>query len=411
MDGFFSKKETESKSRPGGKTLSCASCGLYKGVTSPKMQPHGKGKKGILIIGTAPGDTEDRRNRPWQSKAGRLLSQTLKTIGIPSALGIDLFEDCISVNAVNCKPPDNRKPNDYEIDCCRSIIVSKAIKHHSPSVIILLGPSAIKSFLGHRWQKDLGGIDKWRGWKIPDRDYKCWVLPTYHPEYVHYENRKELDVIWKQDLKSAVSLVDKPLPAIIKPEIQYITDLTILNEIKSSFAFDYETTGLKPHAKGHHIICASVAVNESKVYVFMMPEKKKKRKPFTDLLQNYVIGKMAHNMKFEDHWTRNRLKVEVEGWEWDSMLAAHVLDNRPLITGLKFQTYVHFGVVDYSSEIAPYLKGVKDKDANSLNRIEELLKKPGGEKMLLEYCALDSHYQYNLAQMQIKELNYDFLPF
>ena len=59
-EGFFTRKETESKTRPNGKTLSCTSCGLYKRVISPKMQPFGNFKKGIMNIGEAPGEIEDR---------------------------------------------------------------------------------------------------------------------------------------------------------------------------------------------------------------------------------------------------------------------------------------------------------------------------------------------------------------
>jgi len=405
MSGFFNKKETESKSRPGGKVLSCASCGLYKDAKSPKIKAYGKGKKGILIIGEAPGEVEDRKGLPWQGKTGRILRLTLKE------LGVDLFEDCSCINAVNCRPKDNRTPTDYEIDCCRAIMVSKAIKSFSPTVILLLGNAALKSFMAHRWQKDLGGIAKWRGWSIPDQDYKCWILPTFHPSYIEREKGKEVQTIWEQDLKTALELSKKPFPAFPTPDIQYITDLSILTHIKHSFAFDYETTGLKPHGIDHRIVCASVAVNPEKVYTFMLPKTKQERKPFTDLLQEYTIGKMAHNMKFEDAWTRNKLRVNVAGWDFDSMLAAHVLDNRKGVTGLKFQTYVTFGVVDYASEITPYLIAVDQKNGNSINRIDELLKKPGGERMLLKYCALDSHYQYNLAMKQIEELKYQFLPF
>ena len=45
MAGFFTKKETESKTRPDGKTYSCYSCGLYKNAKSAKMQPVGEFKK------------------------------------------------------------------------------------------------------------------------------------------------------------------------------------------------------------------------------------------------------------------------------------------------------------------------------------------------------------------------------
>ncbi|KKL17127.1 hypothetical protein LCGC14_2488660, partial [marine sediment metagenome] len=133
------------------------------------MEPYGNFKKKVMIIGEAPGAEEDRTGKPWQGKTGRLLQETLKEIGI------NLFEDCISVNAVNCAPPNNRTPTKKEIDCCRDIKVLKALAEHSPKKIILLGGVALTSFLGDRWKKKLGGITMWRGFAAPDQDYKAWV--------------------------------------------------------------------------------------------------------------------------------------------------------------------------------------------------------------------------------------------
>lgn len=138
----------------------------------------------------------------------------------------------------------------------------------------------------------------------------------------------------------------------------------------------------------------------------MMPKSRKDRQPFIDMLANPDIGKMAHNMKFEETWSAVRLRQPVKNWVWDSMQAAHILDNRPGVTGLKFLTYVHFGVVDYSSEVTPYLKSAS-KDGNAINRIYELLKKPGGQEKLLTYCGWDSIWQYRLSMLQMNEMNYE----
>ena len=47
--GFFSVEETKSKTRPSGnKAFSCASCGLYKDIKSPRMAPFGDFEKQII---------------------------------------------------------------------------------------------------------------------------------------------------------------------------------------------------------------------------------------------------------------------------------------------------------------------------------------------------------------------------
>jgi hypothetical protein len=323
-----------------------------------------------------------------------------------------LFEDCISVNAVNCRPPKNRAPKSMEIDCCREVILRHAYRTFKPHVIVPLGTVAMQSFLSPRWPSDLGGIAKWNGFVIPDRDYKAWVVPAHHPSFISHIDSREANTVWEQDLGVISDLIDIEVPRYFEPKIHYLDDLAELETLQNSaeIAFDYETTGLKAQSKGQRIVCASVAANDRDVYVFMMPETKAGRKPFVDLLTNRSIGKMAHNMKFEHSWTHHRLGVEVQNWQWDSMIAAHMLDNRAGVTGLKFQTYANFGIADYSSEITPYFKK-RAEDGSGLNGIYELLEEPGGKEKLLKYCALDSHYEYQLAKSQMRDLGYQYLPF
>ena len=399
MKGFFSSKETASTSRPNGKISSCVSCGLYRDCNSPKMKPYGNFKKGILNIGEAPTKSDDVAGKPFQGKTGQLLQRAYKK------LGIDLFEDCLNINSVLCATTDqknnNRPPTNQEIDDCRRNIL-QIIQEYKPHVIVLLGNSAIQSLIGHRWKKNLGGITKWRGFTIPDQDYNAWLCPTFPPLYIERSNDDGVEeVIWMQDLKQIVECVDKPLPVYDEPVIEVITDLSVFDKITSGWiAFDYESTGIRPHATGHRIICCAVADTDSHAFVFMMPQTRQERLPFVNLLVRSEVGKAAHNMSFEESWSEIRLGVSVENWIWDSMLAAHILDNRTGVTGLKFQTYVNFGVVDYSSEIQPYLEA-SDDCANSINTIQKLIATQSGRNQLLRYNGLDAIYERRLAGLQM----------
>ncbi len=403
MTGFFTKQETQSLSRPdGSRTYSCASCGLYKDAISPRMESFGNFRRGILNIGEAPGEVEDRKGKQWQGPVGRVLEHTYRK------LGIDLFEDCLNINAINCRPPDNRAPTDYEIACCRKRVL-QVIKQYDPQIIVLFGNSALECLIGYRQKGRDARITKWRGWRIPDREINAWLCPTFHPSFVERSKDRLPKTIWMQDLKRMLEMESTSFPgwADEKEYVEIIEDLSVLDHLPTNLIeIDYETTGLKPHTKGHRIICASVATGPKHAFAFMMPSTQKERRPFLNLLADPTTGKMAHHIKFEDTWSVVRLRQEVINWKWCSMQAAHVLDNRTGITGLKFQSYVHFGVDDYSEEITPFLMGDK-KNANSFNRILELVKKPGGKEKLLTYCGLDSIYGYKLAMIQQKEL----LPF
>ena len=115
QQGFFTKKETASVSRPDGKTYSCVSCGRYKNCISARMKPYGNFKKGILNIGECPSQFDDKAGSPFQDKAGKFLQRTYKK------LGVDLFEDCLNTTAVQCY--SDTEPTNYEIDCCRKRVL------------------------------------------------------------------------------------------------------------------------------------------------------------------------------------------------------------------------------------------------------------------------------------------------
>jgi DNA polymerase len=406
MRGFFSKETTQLK---GGEIrgFSCATCGLYKFALTPKMESYGNFKKGIMVIGEAPGEDEDRRGRPWQGKMGRVLQRKYEQ------LGIDLFEDCVSLNAVSCRPTDkkgaNRTPTSQEIACCRSKVL-QAIKKYQPKLIILQGATPTISLIGHRWKGDFKGISKWQGWTIPDREYNAWVCPTFHPSFIErQEEESEAEVIWTQDLKRALSKLDEPFPGfrneeeciIVSDDIEDVIQKMSLPGPTGMMAFDIEATGLKPYDKEkHRIACISFCNNLEFAYSIPFPTKVKHLRMLKELLEDPRIGKIAANMKYEDTWMNILQGIEVSPWKFDTMQASHILDNRPKINGLKFQAFIRYGVLGYEDEISPYLKA---PDSNSVNRIMELVNDPEGFRKLRIYNGIDSLLEYRLALDQMKE--------
>ena len=413
MTGFFTKQETHSESiQAKQKKLSCYSCGLYKGeIDSPKMQPTGNFKKGIMNIGEFTNSQDDNAGKPFQGRDHSVYE-------IYEKLGIDIEEDCININSVMCHTYDkktlkSRSPLPKEIDCCR-IHVLRYIEQYKPKLIVLFGKTALTSVIGELWKDSLDSIDKWRGFVIPDQRLQCWIAPVYSPSYVRIMAKEHINLIWEQDLKNALdTMLYTKFPIYKEPNITVLTDLKRLKEIQNhtTIAFDYETTGLKPHSEGHRIVCASVAVDEDNVFVFEMPKKALARKPFVDLMKNPYIKKMAHNIKFEDTWTLVKLKTRIKNWFWCSMQAAHILDNRQGVTGLKFQTYINFGVAGYNETVKSWIQGADQKNANSKNKMIEYMATPTGKKETLKYCALDSIFEYRLAMKQMYTIKDKTLPF
>jgi hypothetical protein len=213
------------------------------------------------------------------------------------------------------------------------------------------------------------------------------------------------ELIFEEDLKNAIGLLNRPLRRY-SDEKKSVTVLTDSPEIRMFlksvyknppllFAFDYETTGLKPHANGHHIVSCAISWGE-KTFAFMMDDDRH-ISLLSKILKDKRSGKIAANMKFEEIWSRFRLNgTKVENWVWDTMVCGHVLDHRPGITSLKFQSYVRYGLADYDSHIEPFLKA---PDSNSFNRIYELDKKD-----LLVYNGIDGLMEYRVAMDQMREM-------
>lgn len=393
--GFFQIPKSSSRI-PRSRIPRCGECGLYKSCQHPKMKLTGRGQRGILIVAEAPGAIEDEKGIQLVGPAGIHLRKMMKGIGL------DLDRDCWKTNAVVCRPPKNQTPTDMQIQACRPNLY-QAIEKHQPKVIVLMGMSAIKSLLGPMWGSDMGSMGRWIGWNIPSPKPNAWIVPTYHPSYLIRMKDPVLDRMVTQHLKAAVRRSkDHPNPVgtyedcihIIRDSRKASRWIQERMNPKFPIAFDYETNSLKPEGERTEIVTCSVAISGSQVVAF--PWQGKVVETMSHLLRSGT-PKIASNLKFEDRWTHAKLGHGVRGWLWDTMLASHVLDNRPGITSIKFQAFVQLGVLPYDTHIAPYLKS---RSGSSLNRIREL-----DMKDLLYYNAMDSLLEYLIAQKQMKVLS------
>ena len=410
--GFFSKAETQTSGGLPGRR-GCGACGLWRECKNPKLAASGEGQKRILIVGEASSKAEDERGLT------SVLPNLRKHL---RDMGINVERDCRKINAVACRTPDNRDPSDSEIEACRQRVLDE-IKENPPKLILVLGNAAIKSIIGNYWRNDLHGVERWRGWTIPDRNYRAWICPTFHPAYVERMSGGDrpdnpvVDLIFRQDLERAIGCLDKKLPRY-RDEASQIeildyagakAELVKVMELKNPFLFshDYETTGLKPHAAGHRVVSASFCTTDNRAFAFQVPEQDDKAlfQLWRGIMANPAIPKAAHHAKFEDNWTNVFFKTEVNGWAWDSMLTAHILDNRPKIAGLKFQYYVHFGLVGYEDEIYAYMQSDEDEEGgNGFNRMADLIRTNPNEVLI--YNGIDSLAEHRLSMLQMETLKH-----
>ena len=339
---------TAPKKKSKGIVLTCDECGLHKTCHSPKMPMSGEGKKKILVIAEAPGKDEDREGTQLIGRSGQLLRDVL------DGFELDLDIDFWKTNAVICRPPDNRTPTNAEINACRKHLL-QTIEETKPIGIIVLGAVAWDSLMGQRLSGRIKGkeFSSWVGEAIPDQETKTWIFPTYHPSYVlRMENDPVVKMVWKTHLKNAcyIAINEKVPEYKYEDRVEVITDeqraVEVLNSIeieRDIVAFDYETTGLKPHKEGQKIVCVSFS-DGNEAWAFPIFEGKQFRDKLSDVLQSESVKKIAHNARFEGSWTDTFFGYPLQGLGWDTEIVAHCLaSSKP--TQLKWQTYVNFGVL------------------------------------------------------------------
>ena len=405
MQGFFSAEQVKTIRKPARGIFSCSSCGRYLLCNTPKFEVYGEGKKGIVNILPYPTEMQDSKGDILFNKNVRYLDK------IFAEQGINLARDCTTLFAVACYSSKKVTPLPAHLEACRSRLFTQ-LKKLSPKLIFLYGDIPCKSVIGASWHKDYGTLDKWCGWTIPDQELNAWVIPlaTVDSRGISEEYRTVWDMYWKQGF----SKLYLPM-TYVSPVYDLYTEekdickvlrrtANLLSRTGTQIAFDYETTGLKPHKTDiHKIVCVSFSYRyegEQKTFCIKLPKSAEGKNELKRILQNPRIGKIAHNIRFEASWTKNILGYDVTPWAWDSMLAAHILDSRDKVSGLKFQTYINFGVAGYDDEVQPYLKAIDSKDGNSLNRVLEYIKSERNYLKLMQYCALDSLYTLELAERQ-----------
>lgn len=138
----------------------------------------------VMFIGEGPGADEDIQGIPFVGKAGKLMNQALKGIGIER-------EEIYIANIVKCRPPQNRNPEQDEINSCLDYLRAQVLLV-KPEIIVLLGSVALKAILGKEYS-----ITSSRGKWIEKKGIK--YMPTFHPAALLRDETKKIS-FWK-DLK------------------------------------------------------------------------------------------------------------------------------------------------------------------------------------------------------------------
>lgn len=143
----------------------CTRCSLYASAMN-HVPGEGNANADFMVVGEAPGQTEDEQGKPFVGRAGQLLTQILAAID----LGRD---DVFICNVLKHRPPGNRNPEPDEVKACSPYLI-RQIELIQPKVILALGTFSAQTLLDTKTPigKLRGQVHQYHG--VP-------VVVTYHP--------------------------------------------------------------------------------------------------------------------------------------------------------------------------------------------------------------------------------------
>jgi uracil-DNA glycosylase family 4 len=174
----------------------CTRCRLAKQGRKQIVFGVGNPRAELMFIGEAPGADEDIQGEPFVGRAGQLLNNMIKAMGLSR-------EQIYIANIIKCRPPGNRTPERDECETCSQFLM-RQIAAIKPKAIVALGAVAAKTLLAmNASMMDLRG--KWydfRGTKL---------AVTYHPAFLLRDPRQKKEA-WK-DLQMVMKELGLDTPA------------------------------------------------------------------------------------------------------------------------------------------------------------------------------------------------------
>lgn len=172
------------------RVATCTACELHATRTQTVFGTGSHTAK-WMVIGEAPGASEDQQGKPFVGRAGQLLTEMLRALGLKR-------EEVFIANSLKCRPPNNRDPKPNEVEACEGFL-KQQVAMVKPKIILAVGRIAAQNLL-----KTDAPIGRLRG-----RVHRFGDIPlvvVYHPAYLlrsPLEKRKA----W-EDLQLAMNTVD-----------------------------------------------------------------------------------------------------------------------------------------------------------------------------------------------------------
>ncbi len=180
----------------------CRKCGLGSTRTNA-VAGEGSAKARIVFVGEAPGGDEDIQGRPFVGRAGKLLDDIIRAMGLTR-------QEIFIGNILKCRPPGNRDPKADEIVSCLPYL-QRQLELINPEIIVALGAHAAKTLL--ETNEAIGRLrGRFHEYRPDPFGPAIKLMATYHPAYLlrsySPDNRRR---VW-EDMKKVLLELNLPIP-------------------------------------------------------------------------------------------------------------------------------------------------------------------------------------------------------
>jgi DNA polymerase len=148
----------------------CTACSLH---ATRKQTVFGTGDLSarLMIIGEAPGASEDDQGEPFVGRAGKLLTAMLEAISLSR-------HEVYIANILKCRPPNNRDPLVAEVKTCTGFL-NQQIALVQPTLLLAVGRIAAHYLLNTK-----SSLESLRGRTHAYGAHSVPLIVTYHPAYL-----------------------------------------------------------------------------------------------------------------------------------------------------------------------------------------------------------------------------------
>jgi uracil-DNA glycosylase family 4 len=173
-------------------------CGFEPCEAATNMVPgEGSPTAEVMIVGEAPGASEDKQGRPFVGRAGKLLDELLAAAGLER-------EQVYITNVVKARPPKNRDPRADEVAHHMPWLETQ-LALIQPRLVVPLGRHALAHFT------DAAKISEVHGTLVIERNRA--LFPMYHPAAaLHNQSLRNTLFDDARALAAALDEVRQPTP-------------------------------------------------------------------------------------------------------------------------------------------------------------------------------------------------------